>query len=424
MEIEELIESVSHDMFNPIHNFNIGMEYEKIGQSAAATSFYLRAAEYGFYAYPILVYNALLRISFCVEDQSGREHTLENCLLQAIAYLPKRPEAYFLLSKFYEKKGEWQHSFTYASIGLLFAEKEIDPLPISVNYYGSYVLKFQKALSGWWIGRSDSSKEEMLELAKLKDIDSGYRYAIVNNLKNLGISQDKIAIVLPVRDQGTGRAKRVMNCILSWQEYTEGLSDIHIIIDEDDTQYFDNVFANKDKLFIHVKQAGLTLMQKINTVGVDVADIYKYVCFIGDDITFKTKWESEFINYLSSVPAGVIGANTLDNNEPDKRYWSTHPCITSNLIKAVGFYGCPAVHHNFFDVYWADVAKEIGYNKYMPEIIMDHRKDMVKMDFEDSLYIKAMELQKTDKPRYEDYKRLHFYDDIDKIREAIPKLKK
>jgi hypothetical protein len=45
--ITELVKLLSSDSTNPEINFNIALEYEKIGQTASAISFYLRAAEYG-----------------------------------------------------------------------------------------------------------------------------------------------------------------------------------------------------------------------------------------------------------------------------------------------------------------------------------------------------------------------------------------
>jgi hypothetical protein len=119
--VEELVEAASEDMLNPEHNFNIAKAYEEIGQTAAAMSFYLRTAEYGYNTHPLLVYSSLIRISYCVEDQSGREHTLENSLFQAIQYMPTRPEAYFVLSRYYEKNQKWQYDGPI--IGIVVSKK-------------------------------------------------------------------------------------------------------------------------------------------------------------------------------------------------------------------------------------------------------------------------------------------------------------
>ena len=182
--IEELIETVSHDMLNPEHNFNIAIKYEELGQTASAVSFYLRAAEYGYDTHPEIVYSSLLRMSHCFEDQSGREHTVSNVILQAIQYLPTRPEAYFLMSRFYERSQKWQESYTFAEMGLMFNQK-LSPLPVNVDFPGMYALVFEKAVSGWWISREQESIALFNDLLK-QDIREDYRNTIQYNIEKLG----------------------------------------------------------------------------------------------------------------------------------------------------------------------------------------------------------------------------------------------
>ena len=183
--IEELIEIASHDMLNPEYNFNVAKEYEAIGQTAAAISFYLRTAEYGFNSHPNFVYSSLIRISYCVDEQSGRENTLENSLLQAVQYMPTRPEAYFILARHYERAGKWQECYTFAELGLLHISRT-SSLPIDVEYPGYYGLLFEKAVSGYWIGRKEESKKIMLDILKLYNVTQDYRNIIIYNLKQMG----------------------------------------------------------------------------------------------------------------------------------------------------------------------------------------------------------------------------------------------
>jgi hypothetical protein len=235
-----------------------------------------------------------------------------------------------------------------------------------------------------------------------------------NSLKTFDVQLDKIAIVLPVRDNGTGRSQRLINCLNSWTKVTEGLSDVHIIIDSDDTHNFQFLNEHVNKFSVTVQSPDLTLMEKINTVGPELAKTYKYIMFVGDDLVFKTLWESEFIEYLSSVPAGLVYGNTLDL--PDHIDWGTHPCITANMVRALGFYGCPAVAHNFFDNFWSEVAKELGTEKFMPDIIMDHRRTGWTPD---AIYHKVTGLLESDKEKYEEYKANKFSEDLQKIKDYI-----
>jgi hypothetical protein len=182
MKIEQLVVELSKDPFNPVLNFDVAVEYEKQNQTASAVSFYLRTAEYGHESHPTLVYASLLKVAHCFDDQNDRQATVTNCLLQAVAYLPYRPEGYFLLAQFHERLGQWQECYTWACIGL--HHQLNSPLPVHVGYEGQYVLQFEKAVSAWWIGRKDESIEIFNKLDAMY-LEPGYRQAVKNNIERI-----------------------------------------------------------------------------------------------------------------------------------------------------------------------------------------------------------------------------------------------
>jgi hypothetical protein len=182
MRIEQLVIELSKDPFNPVLNFDVAVEYEKQNQTASAVSFYLRTAEYGIESHPTLVYASLLKVAHCFDDQNDRQATVTNCLLQAVAYLPYRPEGYFLLAQFHERLGQWQECYTWACIGL--HHQLNSPLPVHVGYEGQYVLQFEKAVSAWWIGRKDESVEIFNKLDAMY-LEPGYRQAVKNNIERI-----------------------------------------------------------------------------------------------------------------------------------------------------------------------------------------------------------------------------------------------
>jgi hypothetical protein len=185
MKINELIESASHDMFNPELNFEIAKEYERINQTASAVSFYLRAAEYGYETHPLIVYTSLLRMSICFEDQKDRNWTVSNCILQAISHIPSRPEGYFFLARFHERSGNWQECYTMSEIGLSFSQQKLEPLPADVDYPGEYVLRFEKGVSAWWIGRKDESSSIFESLIQEPNVLENYKNACRSNLEKM-----------------------------------------------------------------------------------------------------------------------------------------------------------------------------------------------------------------------------------------------
>jgi len=180
MKIEELVIELSTDPFNPELNFKCAVEYQSINQTASAVSFYLRAAEYGAGTHPVIVYNSLLRMAGCFADQNDRVNTVSNCILQAVAHMPERPEAYFLMSQFHERQGAWQECYTWAGMGL--SVPKCKPLPADVGYHGEYVLDFEKAVSAWWIGRKEESVKLLKELQS-QELADDYRKAVESNLE-------------------------------------------------------------------------------------------------------------------------------------------------------------------------------------------------------------------------------------------------
>lgn len=186
--IEQLVVDASSDPLNPVKNFNIALEYEELGQTASAVGFYLRAAEYGYKDQPLITYMSLLKISVCIEGQKDRKHTVSNVILQALAYLPSRPEAYFLLAKFFEKDSNWQECYTYSTLGLETLKNPLANLPIIIGeYHGWYSLEFQAAISAWWVGRRDESINRLNRLNQRADLSSTYKLAVETNLRNLGV---------------------------------------------------------------------------------------------------------------------------------------------------------------------------------------------------------------------------------------------
>lgn len=183
--IEDLVIKLSKDPFSPAKNFEVAKEYEKLNQTASAVSFYLRTAEYSTVDKDPLVYASLLKMAHCFNDQKDRQHTVTNCLLQAIAYWPDRPEAYFLMAQFYERTAQWQEAYTYAEVGL--NKPDFEPLPVETGYHGKYCLEFEKAVSAYWIGRKEESVVLLLKL-RLQDIAEEYRSSVTYNLRQLNVT--------------------------------------------------------------------------------------------------------------------------------------------------------------------------------------------------------------------------------------------
>lgn len=191
--LDKLLKEYILDENNADNNYNLGLYYESIGQTASAISFLLRCAERS--SIKEIQYECLLRAASCFEKQGKRNFTVEGLLQHAVSILPKRPEAYYILSRFYERIAKWQYSYMIASIGEKVTEQDSSPLRNPVDYPGYYSIIFQKSVSSWWCGLCEESKNLLLELNKNYNLNETFSLAVKNNLclfnvDDLGMSFD------------------------------------------------------------------------------------------------------------------------------------------------------------------------------------------------------------------------------------------
>lgn len=183
--IDALVTTFARNPEHPVINFHVAEEYKRHNQLASAISFYLRCAEFGHDTHHAYVYTSLLQIANCFEIQKERPWTVSNSLLQAIAYMPSRPEAWFLLARFYERSHNWQEAYTHATVGFSFTRFGHSLLPADVQYPGEYGLLFEKYVAGWWIGRREESITGFTDLLDKYEMSQEFVESCLNNLQRI-----------------------------------------------------------------------------------------------------------------------------------------------------------------------------------------------------------------------------------------------
>ena len=178
------------------NNFNLGVYYDNIGQTASAVSYYLRCAERT--DSDVVKYQCILRSGLCFSVQGCRNTTVKGLFQHAVALLPDRPEGYYLLSRFYEREENYHDSYLIASIGEKVAKKYVQPLVLNVEYPGFYGILFQKAVASWWVGLCDESRNLFLDLSENYKLDDIHKQAVENNLNRLSeTNKDLHNVYLP-----------------------------------------------------------------------------------------------------------------------------------------------------------------------------------------------------------------------------------
>jgi hypothetical protein len=186
MNLNELVKIFIFDPENPDTSYQLGLEYERLGQTASAHTFFLKAAERTNDL--DLAYECLCRMHHALTKQGNRTISALAHLHKAIIIQPKRPEAYFLLSNWHERVKEYHLGYMYAELGLNFCDLNSKPLRGYVGYPGEYGLYFEKMVCAWWWGKRQECRD-LLFFIKDKYanvLDQSHREAVQRNLSSIG----------------------------------------------------------------------------------------------------------------------------------------------------------------------------------------------------------------------------------------------
>ncbi len=173
-------------------NYRVALLYEQLGQWAAALSFFLRTSERT--ENKDLIYECLIKIGLMFDRPMKRSNSVRGMYKKALLVLPKRPEAYFLLARHYERDKDYVSAYTWACLGEQFADIDAPALRSWIEYPGRYGIKFEKAVAGWHWGHEKESRKLFRELAEEyhNKMDGPHEQAVYNNIGNLGIGREEV----------------------------------------------------------------------------------------------------------------------------------------------------------------------------------------------------------------------------------------
>jgi SAM-dependent methyltransferase len=191
----KLIDHYIHSSDSDKVNFYLGKAYQDIGHSAAAVSFYIRAAERA--VDDTLKYESMLLAAKCFEFQGCRGTSVIGLIQHAVALLPERPEGYYLLSRYYEHNQQWFDGYLIASIGIKLANYNTPILRTNIGYVGEWGVLYEKAVVSWWCGLCEESMDTFRYLLLNYELHTVYRNSCIDNLKKL----DNVQFNFSFRDE-------------------------------------------------------------------------------------------------------------------------------------------------------------------------------------------------------------------------------
>lgn len=227
MITNELID-FSIDTENGEKNYNLARWYESIGHTAPAHTYYLRASERS--DDKNLVYQSLIRASFCYKSQGSRDATEKVLLENALIFFPERPEAYYFLSLLYEKKQEWQNSYIYANLGIDISQENIKPIDI-LEYSGKHLLIYQKAVSSWWWGRGQECRNlfQLLINEYWDNLSPIHKKSVEENISKLGITSLSQSQILYTSENFNSLRYKFKNSDKIEHNYSQVFQDMFVL---------------------------------------------------------------------------------------------------------------------------------------------------------------------------------------------------
>jgi len=202
----------------------------------------------------------------------------------------------------------------------------------------------------------------------------------------------ELCVFIPTRH----RRDLAEKAVASFRETTLGDVDLFLVVDDDDDSY-----EGVDAPVITVKRD--TLVTAINDAALQLADKYPVLFLAADDMIFTTSgWDLFMMGALEAL--GGTGYIYPD----DKRRYDVpeHPLISSDIIRALGWFAEPGFGHFYVDNVWAELGKRLGLIRFCPQAVIEHRHYTINADVErDETYSLAEDAHgKPDEAEYHEWR--------------------
>jgi hypothetical protein len=182
--------------------------------------------------------------------------------------------------------------------------------------------------------------------------------------------------------------------------------DICFGLDDDDISEYEYIPG-----VIYERNPRVLMNGTNNLLANKYAGMYKFICFLGDDVRPRTfGWDKILSAPLIDRP-GISYANDLIQKE----FLPTHVVMSSEIIKTLGFMAPPILKHLFMDNFWLDLGKATNSIHYFEDVILEHLHPLLEKSTVDKVYLDSWGLFENDKSAYEEYKQTEFLQDVEKV---------
>lgn len=253
--LDTILNEYAFDTENPILNYKLGLEYEKIGHTASAISFFLRAAERTEDS--LLTYECLIRMGHCFDRQKNRAFTAKSMYRRAITVMPDRPEAYYFLCKFFAYESNYTDCYMLCKLALHTC-KETHYNDLNVGYPGSWGMIYHEAISSWWYGKTHHAFKlfKLLRNRYWNQLDDYHKDSIKANLFNI---ETKLDI----------KKKKIVDCFTFYEPMKEILR-LRLLMMKDYVDEFIISEANKTYSGVPLEYKLESLLEEMNLSDLNI----------------------------------------------------------------------------------------------------------------------------------------------------------
>lgn len=176
-----------------------------------------------------------------------------------------------------------------------------------------------------------------------------------------------LLVIVPTR----GRPERFVEFVATWGTTASGTARLLACLDEDDPRAADYPPIPTEIGFYWVSpRNGFAPRLSAEALAAACSDDPPYaIASFGDDHLPRTPgWDRLMLDAAHDLGSGVLYPNDLLQREA----LPTAPIITSDIVRALGWYSPPGIEHMYVDNWWRALGIGLERLRYLPDIIVEH----------------------------------------------------
>lgn len=170
-----------------------------------------------------------------------------------------------------------------------------------------------------------------------------------------------------------GRPGNAQDLIKAWFQTMAADTKLLFLLDDDDPKLDEYLAIGlTDWVSMEVGQRQ-PVAQLVNEAAVAHAKDNFAIGFMGDDHRPRTsRWDAAILEVLLEIKSGVLYPNDLFQKEK----LPTSVVITSDIVRALGWFSPPGLFHMYMDNAWLALGEGLQRLVYMPSVVVEHLHPM------------------------------------------------